>query len=88
MPEVVYLNGKIVPPDEAVVSVNDRGFLFGDAVYEALRSYEGRLWAMTRHMRRLAHSLDAIDMHTVEVDEVRAAIEEAYRASEIPNALV
>ncbi len=88
VPEVVYLNDKIVPPDEAVVSVNDRGFLFGDAVYEALRSYEGRLWAMTRHMRRLAHSLDAIDMHTVEVDQVRAAIEEAYRASEIPNALV
>jgi D-alanine transaminase len=88
VPEVVYLNGRIVPPAEAVISVNDRGFLFGDAVYEALRSYDGRLWAMTRHMRRLAHSLDAIDMRTVDVDQVRAAIEETYRASGIPNALI
>jgi len=88
VPEVVYLNGKIVPPTEAVVSINDRGFLFGDAIYEALRSYDGRLWAMTRHMCRLARSLDAIDLRTVDVDEVRAAIEEAYQASEIPNALV
>jgi len=88
VPEVVYLNGKIVPPDEAVVSVNDRGFLFGDAIYEALRSYDGRLWAMTRHMRRLARSLDAVDLRSADVDEVRAAIEETYQASEIPNALV
>lgn len=88
MPEVVYLNGKIVPPDEAVVSVNDRGFLFGDAIYEVVRSYDGRLWAMTRHMRRLARSLDAVDLRAVDVDEVRTAIEKTYHASEIPNALV
>ncbi|MBE9566381.1 MAG: branched-chain amino acid aminotransferase, partial [Proteobacteria bacterium] len=41
MSEVIYLNGKLVSEAEAVVSVNDRGFLFGDAVYEAVRSHDG-----------------------------------------------
>ena len=62
MPEVIYLNGRIVSPEEAVVSIDDRGFLFGDAIYEVIRSYGGRLWAFERHMRRLAGSLAAIDM--------------------------
>jgi len=88
MPDVVYLNGKIVPPREALIPVNDRGFLFGDSVYEVLRSYDGRLWALTRHLRRLARSLDAIDLHTISLDEARGAIQETYRASELPNALV
>jgi D-alanine transaminase len=88
MPELVYLNGKIVPPEEAVVSINDRGFLFGDAVYEVIRSYDGRLWCLTRHMRRLAHSLAAIDMENVDVDRVTKVVEETHRASEIPNALL
>jgi D-alanine transaminase len=88
MPEAIYLNGKLVPPSEAVVSVNDRGFLFGDAVYEVIRSYEGRLWALTRHLRRLQHSLDGIDLHHADIGEIRGAIEETYRASQLPNALV
>jgi len=88
MPEVIYLNGRLVSPSEAVISVNDRGFLFGDAVYEVIRSYQGRLWALARHLRRLAHSLDAIDLHTVNLDEVQAAIEETYRASQLPDALI
>ncbi|UCC68402.1 MAG: aminotransferase class IV [Armatimonadota bacterium] len=88
MPDVVYLNGRIVPPSEAVISVNDRGFLFGDSVYEVLRSYGGRLWALNRHLRRLARSLAAIDLHTVDLEEVRAAIEETYRASSLPDAVV
>ncbi len=88
MPDVVYLNGRIVPPSEAMIPVDDRGFLFGDSVYEVLRSYDGRLWALTRHLRRLARSLDAIDLHTITLDQARAAIEETYRASELPNALI
>lgn len=88
MANIVYLNGRIVSPSEAVVSVDDRGFLFGDSVYEVLRSYDGRLWALTRHLRRLARSLEAIDLRTVTLDQARGAIEEAYRASNLPNALV
>jgi D-alanine transaminase len=86
MPEVIYLNGRFVAPEEAVISINDRGFLFGDAVYEVLRSYDGRLWAMERHLRRLRHSLAAIDLAAVDVEAIRGLMEEANRRSELPNA--
>jgi len=88
MPEVIYLNGRIVPREEAVISIDDRGFLFGDAIYEVIRSYDGRLWAFERHMQRLAGSLAAIDMAYVDVEAIGKAIRETYTASEIPDALV
>jgi len=88
MPEVVYLNGEFVEPKRAVISIDDRGFLFGDAVYEALRSYEGRIWAMERHMQRLRHSLDEIDMGHVDVSEIGEIAKEARRRSEFPNATI
>jgi D-alanine transaminase len=88
MPEVIYLNGHIVPPEEAVVSVSDRGFLFGDAVYEVVRSCRGRPWALERHLRRLSRGLAAIDMAYVDVDEIGRAVQETYAASNIPDALI
>ena len=56
----VYLNGAFVPSEEAVVSVEDRGFLLGDGVYEVAPFYEGVALFLDRHMRRLRRSLDAI----------------------------
>lgn len=88
MPEVIYLNGEFVPREEAVISFEDRGFLFGDAVYEVVRSYHGRLWALERHLLRLQRSLSGIDVHGVDVGEIGRAMEEAFRRSEFPNALV
>ena len=58
--DLVYLNGKILPRSEARVSVEDRGFSFGDGVYEVLRVVEGRLFAADFHNRRLERSLDGI----------------------------
>jgi len=88
MPDIIYLNGRFVSPEEAVVSVYDRGFLFGDAVYEVLRSCDGRLWALARHLLRLQSSLQGVDMAHVDVGEIRAIIEQAHRQSEYPNATV
>jgi D-alanine transaminase len=88
MPDLVYLNGAILPLAEAMVPVDDRGFLFGDAVYEAMRSYDGRVWALKRHMRRLSRSLAAIEMGNVDVDKVEEAIEETFRANDIPDAFI
>jgi branched-chain amino acid aminotransferase len=51
---IVFLNGKFVPDKQAVVSVHDRGFLFGDGVWEALRVIHGRPFAWDEHMERLA----------------------------------
>jgi len=88
MPDVIYLDGEFVKPEKAVVSIYDRGFLFGDAVYEALRSYEGRIWGMQRHMQRLRGSLKEIDMGYVDVNLIGEIIERANRRSEFPNATI
>lgn len=54
---IVHLNGKLVPVEEAKLSPFDRGFIFGDGVYEGLRSYAGRMASMERHIRRMRASL-------------------------------
>jgi D-alanine transaminase len=55
-----YLNGAFLPLDQAHVSVMDRGFLFGDGVYEVIPVYGGRLFRLAAHLKRLQNSLDAI----------------------------
>ncbi|WP_455385075.1 D-amino acid aminotransferase [Acidihalobacter prosperus] len=62
MPEVaeVYLDGRFVPIGDARVSVLDRGFLFGDGVYEVVPVYGGHLFRLGQHLDRLAASLAAV----------------------------
>jgi branched-chain amino acid aminotransferase len=62
MPTVVNADGRIVPPGEAVVSIFDRGFLYGDSVYEVLRTYGRRPFELTAHLRRLAGSAERIGL--------------------------
>lgn len=57
---IVYLNGEFVPIDQAKISVLDRGFLFGDGVYEVIPSYGGHLLRLEGHLQRLQNSLDGI----------------------------
>lgn len=54
---IVCLDGKYVDETAARVSVFDNGFLYGDGVYETMRTYGGRLWHVDQHMARLEHSL-------------------------------
>lgn len=56
----VYLNGDFLAPGEAKVSVMDRGFLFGDGVYEVIPVYSRRPFRIAEHLRRLQASLDSI----------------------------
>ena len=60
---IVYLNGKYLPDDQALVSVLDRGFVFGDGVYEVIPVYWGQPFRLVQHLERLNHSLTAIRMH-------------------------
>ena len=55
----VYLNGEYVPLEKATVPVEDRGFLFGDGIYEVIRYYGGRPFQLDAHLRRLRRSADA-----------------------------
>ena len=52
-----YLNGTFIPLNEAKVSVMDRGFIFGDGIYEVVPAYGGRLFRFSQHMQRLERSL-------------------------------
>ena len=57
---IIYLNGKFVPDDAACISVLDRGFIFGDGVYEVIPAYHSCLFRLSEHLQRLQNSLDAI----------------------------
>ncbi len=56
----VYLNGQFMPIEEARVPVLDRGFIFGDGVYEVIPVYSRRAFRLAEHLKRLQHSLDGI----------------------------
>ncbi|MDD5383531.1 MAG: D-amino acid aminotransferase [Gallionella sp.] len=58
----IYLNGQYMPIEEAKVSVLDRGFIFGDGVYEVIPVYSRKAFRLEEHLRRLQHSLDGIKL--------------------------
>jgi D-alanine transaminase len=60
MSEIAYLNGEFLPLDQARVSVLDRGFIFGDGVYEIIPAYSRRPFRLPQHLQRLQRSLDAV----------------------------
>lgn len=55
--KTVYLNGGFIPKDRATLSVDDRGFVFGDGIYEVVRVIEGGIFAWKEHARRMARGL-------------------------------
>jgi branched-chain amino acid aminotransferase len=86
---VVAIDGVVVPPEHALVSVYDRGFLYGDAVFEVLRTYAGVPFALAEHMRRLARSAARV-LIPMPIDEGAFAAEvsgviELARASHGPR---
>ncbi len=60
MSYIVYLNGQYLPIEDAKISVLDRGFTFGDGVYEVIPVYEGHIFRMREHLERLNNSLDEV----------------------------
>lgn len=58
--DIVFLNGEYLPLANAKISVMDRGFLFGDGVYEVIPAYAGRLFRLENHLERLDNSLNSI----------------------------
>ncbi len=89
MPTVVNLDGVLVPPEQARVSVFDRGFLYGDSVYEVIRTYGGRPFEEGAHLARLRHSAQRIGL-SPKWDAVRTSREiartlEASRGGDRPD---
>lgn len=65
----VYLNGDILPLSQAKVSVLDRGFIFGDGIYEVVPVYQRKPFRLEQHVARLMRSLDKISLHTTNTAE-------------------
>ena len=59
---LVYVNGEMVPMKEAKISVFDRGFQYGDGVFEGLRAYDGKIFKLKEHVDRLFRSAKAINI--------------------------
>lgn len=62
MPDIGFVNGKFMPLEEATVSVEDRGFQFGDGIYEVIRTYHGHPFQLDAHLARLERSAKAIEL--------------------------
>src|SRR5262245_27942837 len=73
MPSVVNVNGKITSGEEAVVSVFDHGFVFGEGIYETLRTYNHEVFLWDRHQKRFRTSAAMIELPVPMGDEAMLA---------------
>ena len=71
--DVVWVGDRLIPASRASIPVYDRGFLYGDAVFETVRAYGGRLFLWPQHARRLTASLRAFRIPTPSIDLADAA---------------
>jgi branched-chain amino acid aminotransferase len=87
MAATVNVNGRISSGEEAVIPVFDHGFLYGEGIYETLRTYNGRLFLFDRHMRRLRNSARLIELPLPFTDdELAMRIEETMAAGKLGGA--
>ena len=85
----IYLDGKLVPKEEALVSVFDHGFLYVDGVFEGIRVYNKRVFRLEGHIERLYLSAKAIWLEPpLNREEMARAIEETVAANELENGYI
>ncbi|MBN1323652.1 MAG: branched-chain-amino-acid transaminase [Methanotrichaceae archaeon] len=86
---LIYVDGSFVPEGEASISVFDHGFLYGDGVFEGIRAYDGRVFRLEEHIKRLYDSAKAI---TLEIpmtrEEMAEAILETLRKNNLRNGYI
>jgi branched-chain amino acid aminotransferase len=87
MAATVNVNGRITDQEHAVISVFDHGFLYGEGVYETLRTYNGQPFLFDRHMRRLRRSADMLALSVPITDaQIDARFRETMRAGGLGDA--
>nr|AUN35866.1 branched-chain amino acid aminotransferase [uncultured bacterium] len=84
MSKQVYINGKLVPKENATVSVYDHGLLYGDGVFEGIRVYGGKVFLLGEHIDRLYESANAIRL---EIPMTKAAMTKAVEDTVAANKL-
>jgi D-alanine transaminase len=85
---LAYYQGRIQPLGEVMIPALDRGFLFGDAVYEVLRVYQGKPWLEEEHWQRLERSLAEIRIAGVDLQRLRKRMHETIAAGPFGEAMV
>ena len=85
MPDIAFLNGEFLPLNQACLPVTDYGFLFGDALFETLRTYGGRFFRLEAHLDRLARSAALLEI-PVDLTVLTGDILETARRSEFRDA--
>ena len=83
-----HLNGDLVLRSEATVSVDDRGFRYGDAAFETCRAYGGEVFAWDRHLRRLRGTCEMLGMPEVVPDDLALRVAETLDANDLRDAYV
>ncbi|MBN2326185.1 MAG: aminotransferase class IV [Candidatus Omnitrophica bacterium] len=83
---IAYFNGDFLSDDQVHIDPNDRGFLFSDGLYEAIRSYDGRLFKVEEHRRRLLHGIEALRFDQDFVPDIRSIAEELLMRNRLEDA--
>jgi D-alanine transaminase len=86
--QIAMIGGKILPYEQLEPVYLDRAFYFGDGVYEVLRSYNGRIFALDDHLRRFRRSLTEVGINRVDIDDTRRRVLEAYEKAGIADARI
>ncbi|EOP42110.1 branched-chain-amino-acid transaminase [Bacillus cereus] len=85
----IYMNGEFVEKEKAVVSVYDHGFLYGDGVFEGIRSYGGNVFCLKEHVKRLYESAKSILLTIpMTVDEMEEAVVQTLQKNEYTDAYI
>ena len=86
--EIAMIQDNILPIEKLDPIYLDRASYFGDGVYEVMRSYNGSLFALDKHIERLKHSLGEVGIVGVDIEDIRSRIEEAFTSASIANARI
>ena len=85
----IFLNGRLVPKEQAVVSVFDHGLLYGDGVFEGIRAYNGRVFRLQEHLERLYRSARAIVLDIgMPLADMEKAVLDTLRANKLKGAYI
>ncbi len=88
MPELALLNGKIGPIEKTFVPVDDRGYTFGDAVYDFIASYNGKLFCLEEHLDRLEHSMAMLSYPPLDRPTLNRQVKDLFDRAGMPRAAV
>jgi branched-chain amino acid aminotransferase len=81
-----HVNGTLVPRDEATISVEDRGFRYGDAAFETMRVYGGQIFEWGRHRERLEQTCDSLGMPDAVPADLNTRVSQTLRANQLKEA--